>query len=86
MISTIVSKLLIFPDELWTHDDSERDSAVSKTLKNLGTVFNWWTPMNSKNDIGTGGDGEFEWRIPADDNTGYIEIDRDGEKYICIYT
>ena len=73
---------MIFPDELWTHDISQMESADSKRLRNLGTEFNWWTPTNDKNDIGTGGDGEFEWKIPADDDTGYIEIDRDGKKFI----
>ena len=54
------------------------DSADTKQLESLGTEFKW-TPTNIKSDIGTGGNGEFEWRIPDDGTTGFIEIDRDGK-------
>ena len=75
-------RLLPFLDELWTHAVSKQtnsgvDSADTKQLESLGTEFKW-TPTNIKTDIGTGGNGEFEWRIPAD---GYIEIDRDGKQF-----
>ena len=50
--------------ELWTHSVSEVDSSASKRLENLATVFQW-TPDGVEQDIGTGGDSEFEWRIPG---------------------
>ena len=70
----------IFLDELWTHDTTKDGDENSKRLKNLATNFDWWKTTDKSVDVGTGGDGEFEWRIPAD-STGYIEIDRDGKQY-----
>ena len=40
-------------------------------------MFDWWEADKTK--IGTGGNGDFGWKIPQDGMTDYIEIDRDAQ-------
>ena len=42
-------------------------------------MFDWWTTSDKNKEIGTGGNGDFGWKIPPDGATNYIEIDRDAQ-------